>query len=186
MTPTFCKPNDSGPDSETAGAAAAVPVPVSATDSAEPPSTLTVRVPVRVPIADGVNLTLTVQFAPAASGEPTHVSVATANSALMPSVIVAGVVPVFVTVTGSVPEVVRTGCAAKVSPVAASGDDVMTGAGATAPGVLIVTSVNCSFSTFQRMSQPSPFGPSWRRSPAAITDVESQTLTEPSAFFVTV
>ena len=132
---------------------------------------MTVRVPVRVPTTVGVNVTLTVQFAPAASAEPTHVSEATAKSPVMPSVIVAGVVPLFVTVTACVAEVVVNGRAANVSPVAASGDDVMTGVVAARRPTVWSEKVACSM--FHRVSVPS-------------TPVVSVTVVEPLAFFTIV
>jgi len=76
---------------------------------------MTESVPVRVPIAVGVNVTLTVQLAPAFNVVPQLPPVDTAKSPLGLNEIGVLAVPVFFTVTALLALVVFSACAAKVS-----------------------------------------------------------------------
>src|SRR5260370_9278839 len=70
---------------------------------------VSVKEPVRVPVAEGVNLTLIVQLAPAAKEVPQVPTPAKAKSPLMAVLSVRVALPVFVTVTNCVLLVVPTG-----------------------------------------------------------------------------
>jgi hypothetical protein len=126
-----------------------VPLPVSATAcDPDPASSAIVRVAVRVPVADGVNVTATVQLAVAASvwGASGQLVVPTKSAALAPLVamplIVSGALPEFVTVTVCTGLEVPTTCEANDALVGfrfTAGAD--TGAAVTAPTVFDSASV---------------------------------------------
>jgi hypothetical protein len=173
-------------DSETTGACA-TPVPWSGTVCGLPVALSAIDSElVRVPAACGLNVMLTVQLAPAATGvagEQVPPEIAKSSPAIDRLLIVSGAVPLFSTVTDCAAEVEPTLVFANSRVVADDGVVVTDGA-ATAAVVLMVPSVNCSCSMFQRMSQPSPFGASWM--PTVIADLGSQTVIEPSGFIVMV
>jgi len=101
-TPTVCVPNAKGPGTlSTPGVATAVPVPVTAIVCGLPvPELVTVIAVERAPVAEGVNVTLKLQLAPAPT-LPAQVEPLIANSAallLVSAEIVTAVPPVLVNV----------------------------------------------------------------------------------------
>ena len=96
---------------------AAAPVPVSPTDCGEFVAWSVIEIePVRVPVVVGLNVTLTVQLAPAASVvEQVFVCAKSPVAAPMESVVVP--VPIFFTVTGWLALVVPTVCDVNVKLV---------------------------------------------------------------------
>src|SRR6202007_1156019 len=112
------------------GAEPAAPVPVRLADCGLPEAlSATLRVPVRVPEAVGVKVTLMVQFAPAARELP-QLSVSEKSPLAEILVIVKVAVPVLVSVTAFAALLVPTVWLAKVSEV---GERLATGAEPAAP-----------------------------------------------------
>src|SRR5258708_4233899 len=106
------------------------PIPVRLTDCGLPEAlSVMLRVPVRLPDAVGVNVTLMVQFAPAATELPQVLVWAKSPLAATP-VRFSEALPVFASVTDCAALVVPTVWLAKVSEV---GETLATGAGPEAP-----------------------------------------------------
>lgn len=108
VVPTVCVANVTDPRlRETDGTGTALPVPESEMAGLLGALDATVKVAVRVPVADGVNVALSVQVAPGATvtEAPTHVPVAVKSLAFVPLLLIAVMVrvpaPVFVSVTAA-------------------------------------------------------------------------------------